>query len=146
MKNWLVCLAIVPFPAFAAVECPLVEGAVVEGLVSSNQLVQAMSSVPPERDEYQTTADYLATAQKALGPLAQATIFQVAERGFISYNADEQRIEVGTGLFDFYSDFDFYQLRDFFDLTSDDYERYWSEHLIVGVGERKVQTGVYSAS
>ena len=86
--------------------------------------------------------------REALGAATEATVFEVDEgdRSFISYNADLQRIEVGTGHFDFYSwsDFDMNQLRDFFDLTLDDFERYMSQHLIVGLADRQAMVGTFT--
>jgi hypothetical protein len=147
----LTAIALVtPARSAGEAECPLTQGQVVSTLVTSDQLVKAMSLVPAERDEYQTTADYQSIVQEALGPLSVATTFEVDEgdRSFFSYNADKQRIEIGIGHFDFYStiDFDTYQLRDYFNLTIDDFDRYMSEHLIVGLGESKVATKAYDAA
>lgn len=150
MQKMLVCVAITPMRAFAAEECPLVEGEVLGAFISSEQLVEAMASIPSERDQFQTSVAYTAMVREALGPAAQATVFEVNERdrSFISYNADEQRIEVGTGHFDSYStlDFDRYQLRDFFELTLDDFERYMSEHLIVSLANRRVPVDTFTGA
>jgi hypothetical protein len=143
--RFLVCLALTPVQAFAAGECPLVEGEVLGALISSEMLVEALASIPSERDEFQTSADYTAMVLEAFGPATKAKVFEVHEndRSFISYNADEQRIEVGTGHFDDYDilDFEQYKLNDFFELTIDDFERYKSEHLIVGLAEKTIKVG-----
>lgn len=150
MPKLLVCLALTPVQAFAAGECPLVEGEVLGAIISSELLVEAVASIPPERDEFQTSADYTAMVREALGPATEVTVFEVDEgdRSFISYNADEQRIEVGTGHFDSYSvlDFNTNQLRDFFELTLDDFERYMSEHLIVGLADRQVPVDTFTGA
>lgn len=149
-QKLLICLALTPVQAFAAGECPLVEGEVLGAFTSSDHLAEAMASIPPERDEFQTSADYTAMVREALGAATEVTVFEVDEgdRSFISYNADLQRIEVGTGHFDSYSvlDFDMYQLRDFFDLTLDDFERYMSEHLIVGLADRQVRVDTFTGT
>ena len=147
LLSFLVCI---PVQAIADIDCPIFEGGILRDFISSEQLVEAMSSIPPERDEFQSSADYTATVWEALGTATEATVFEVDEgdRSFISYNADEQRIEVGTGHFDSYSvlDFDRYQLREFFDLSLDDFEQYMSEHLIVGLADRQTSVGTFTGA
>ena len=94
--------------------------------------------------------DEALSSGEALGAATDATVFEVdkGDRSFISYNADEQRIEVGTGHFDAYSvlDFEQYELIDFFELTLDDFDRYMSKHLIVGLADRKVPVDTFTGS
>ena len=150
VKILLVCLALAPVKALAAGECPFVEGEILGAFIGSERLVEAMSSIPPERDEFQSSADYTAMVWEALGAATEATVFEVeaGDRSFISYNADEQRIEVGTGHFDSYSvlELDLDQLRDFFELSLDDFERYMSEHLIVGLADSQVPVDTYTGA
>lgn len=147
LLSFLVCI---PVQAIADSDCPFVERGILRAFISSEQLVGALESVPAKRDEFQSSENYSAMVWDALGVIAEATVFEVdeGERSFISYNADEQRIDVGTGHFDTYSvlDFDKYQLRKFFELTVEDFERYMSEHLIVGLADRQMQVDTFTGA
>lgn len=141
----------VAFPALASAQatCPLVEGQILEDFVQSSQLLEALSNVPSEPDEYQTTADYRAIVKDALGALSAAKIFEVDEgdRTLISYNADERRIEISPNHFTTLTGgFEDYELRNFFDLTVDDLDKYFSSHFIVPLGFSRVEQDVYTAT
>lgn len=146
-KGLLFCIALTPAQALASGECPLVEGTIVESLITSEYLIDALSSVPRERDEFQTSSDYNAMVREALGAAAEPNIFEVhtIDRSHISYNADEQRIEIGPGHFESTSDFDEFSLGGFFNITVSD-ERFWWVHLIVGLAENEVFIDQYTAS
>lgn len=142
-----ILLSSFPALAFAQGECPITEGSKVDSLTSSQDVAEIIATIPPTKDDFQTTEDFLSQVSKALGSLSEPSIIEVDEgdRSFISYNADKQRIEVGVHIFESYSslDYDRYALIDYFDLSIDNFELYMSENFIVGLSEKDTKSNEY---